>query len=779
MGGIGLLVRAEARRRWVALALIGLLVGVIGAAVVTSVAGARRSSTAYDRLAERTGQPDATLVSFLEGDFVDRVVDLPEVADAWRLRGVVGQVLDVPEVTYLSVVSGGPRPAGLFTPLVEDGRLPDDDVATEVAIDQGLAREADVGVGDHVRLALLTQDEFAAFDTGFGEPDGPTVDLEVVGTFRVAGNETSESVGILGTPAFAQLAAEAGGGDGAMIHLVDEPGAVDDFSREVLDLAAQYDVPANAEELGVYDLRLAEEDRDRSHASGRVVANGLLLVGAVGLLVGLLGLAQTVLRHQSRSITTSSALPALGLDRRERVLAAVLPFAVVTAPVAAVVTVVGAIALSPLLPIGAARRIEPSPGVEVNIAVLAFGAVAAVLLLLVLVAAVAAFAVRRRRPPRPGGMSMLGRTARSGLPFTVSIGTGLALDRGRGGAAVPVRAALAGVVLATAAVVGATAFAHSLDRLVDTPARYGSPGDLLVADARQDVVDELEADPDVAALLDARGFDLTIEGARRDALSTEVLKGSIGFTYLDGRPPTGPSEVALGPALASRLGVGLDDRVMLDDLGEEATVVGMVLARGDTGNSYAGSAVVDHDLREQIEGGGAFREVLVDYAEGVDVDAKAEALGADHEIERFEPPIRIVDLDQVRTLPLILAGAAGLLGVVLLGHALAVTVRRRGRDLALLRALGARPGQTATAVVVMTLIIVVLGVAAGIPLGLLAGNLAWRAIAESMDVAGDLLAPVVVSLLCLPVAVVVGLLAAIVPTWRASRLEVAEQLRRE
>jgi putative ABC transport system permease protein len=108
-----------------------------------------------------------------------------------------------------------------------------------------------------------------------------------------------------------------------------------------------------------------------------------------------------------------------------------------------------------------------------------------------------------------------------------------------------------------------------------------------------------------------------------------------------------------------------------------------------------------------------------------------------------------------------------------------VTVRRRGRDLALLRALGARPAQTAVSVLVMTLIIVVAAVVLGVPLGFFLGNVAWRTMADSLYVATDLAVPVVVTLLCLPVALVVGLLAAVVPTYRAGRLEVAEQLRRE
>ena len=91
---------------------------------------------------------------------------------------------------------------------------------------------------------------------------------------------------------------------------------------------------------------------------------------------------------------------------------------------------------------------------------------------------------------------------------------------------------------------------------IETPARYGSPSDLLVADAQDELFDQLQDDPDVEAVLETRGFDLVVEGTRRDALSAEVRKGSIGFNYISGRAPVGPAEIAVGPALASRLDVG-------------------------------------------------------------------------------------------------------------------------------------------------------------------------------------------------------------------------------
>ena len=263
------------------------------------------------------------------------------------------------------------------------------------------------------------------FDSGFGLPDGPTVSLEVVGMFNVAGNETSEAVGLLASPAFQDIADQAGGADGAMFDLADERGAEDRFANDVLEASTAYSSPEGGEELGAYDLRLSQDDRDRSHASARVVATGLLLAGAIGLLVGLLGLAQTVVRHQTRAIGGDDILRALGQDRRARVAASVLPFALLTAPVAAVVTVAGAVALSPLLPIGTARRIEPSPGVEVNVAVLALGVLVVVLLLLAVAGAVVVRQVRRPTEPARHVPASRPAAASPALPFPVAVGAGL------------------------------------------------------------------------------------------------------------------------------------------------------------------------------------------------------------------------------------------------------------------------------------------------------------------------------------------------------------------
>jgi hypothetical protein len=50
----------------------------------------------------------------------------------------------------------------------------------------------------------------------------------------------------------------------------------------------------------------------------------------------------------------------------------------------------------------------------------------------------------------------------------------------------PTPVAAAGVALSVAGIVAAVMFGSSLQRLADTPARYGYTGDLTIADARED-----------------------------------------------------------------------------------------------------------------------------------------------------------------------------------------------------------------------------------------------------------------------------------------------------
>jgi hypothetical protein len=173
-------------------------------------------------------------------------------------------------------------------------------------------------------------------------------------------------------------------------------------------------------------------------------------------------------------------LRALGMTRGQLVGVALIRAAVIGAG-GAMVALAIAILLSPLAPIGLARRAELHPGTAVDLAVLVPGALAVV----ALVAACAAVAAWRagRAPATALGLAepagakrssrVAGALAAAGLPPTAVTGTRLALEPGQGRTAVPVRSAIAGAAAAVCAFAAVGVFGASLARLVGTPAAYG------------------------------------------------------------------------------------------------------------------------------------------------------------------------------------------------------------------------------------------------------------------------------------------------------------------
>lgn len=88
MAAVWMRFRAEFRARWRALLVVALLVGLAGGAVLASLAGARRTDTAYSRLVEKTDawdvlvNPDLGTDSALE---IGDVAVLPQVEQADRV----------------------------------------------------------------------------------------------------------------------------------------------------------------------------------------------------------------------------------------------------------------------------------------------------------------------------------------------------------------------------------------------------------------------------------------------------------------------------------------------------------------------------------------------------------------------------------------------------------------------------------------------------------------------------------------------------------------------
>lgn len=140
-----------------------------------------------------------------------------------------------------------------------------------------------------------------------------------------------------------------------------------------------------------------------------------------------------------------------------------------------------ATALSPLFPVGLARRFDPDPGLHADATVFVAGSLVLLLVLSVVATMSGARLVEqtaRREIGHLGAPGLTDRVARwlrpppaTGLRFALSAPRTLS---------VPVRPALVGAFLGVLGLVGVAVVGTSLDRLVDTPARWGTPWDVAV-----------------------------------------------------------------------------------------------------------------------------------------------------------------------------------------------------------------------------------------------------------------------------------------------------------
>ena len=124
-------------------------------------------------------------------------------------------------------------------------------------------------------------------------------------------------------------------------------------------------------------------------------------------------------------------------------------------------------------------------------------------------------------------------------------------------------------------------------------------------------------------------------------------------------------------------------------------------------------------------------------------------------------------------LPTALGGFLALLAVGAVGYALTSAVSRRRHELAVLRALGLTGRQTRLVVVTQATLLAVIGLAAGIPLGLAVARSVWQEVASFTPFAYvPPFSPWALALI-VPATLLCANLLALWPGWRAARLRPA------
>jgi ABC-type lipoprotein release transport system permease subunit len=356
-----------------------------------------------------------------------------------------------------------------------------------------------------------------------------------------------------------------------------------------------------------------------------------------------------------------------------------------------------------------------------------------------------------------------------------------------------VRAALAGAVAAVCAITAAAGFGASLTHLVSTPPAYGAAWDVAVGGfaptaATEPVAGQLLANPEVAAVAALLGqSEVTVNGRLVSILAIEERKGALAPVVIEGREPLRPDEIALGSLTLRSLDRRVGDTVTLATERRPARpvrVVGRVVLHqpGCDCVITQGKGGIVHpalfrDLAPEPEQ--AYPSTFLDV--GVDRDRAMARLRREFAGTMFSPRPHadVRNLQRVADLPALLGALVVLVALGTVAHAVVTSVRRRRRDLAVLKALGLVRGQVAATIAWQATTFAVVALGLGVPLGVAVGRWAWQLTAAALGVASGPVVPLLaMGAVAIGMVLAVNLVAA-VPGWAAGRLRPATALRSE
>jgi hypothetical protein len=470
-----------------------------------------------------------------------------------------------------------------------------------------------------------------------------------------------------------------------------------------------------------------------------------------------------------------------------------------------------AVGLSPLAPLGPARPYLPVV-VNVDWTVISAGLVVLIVTLsgvsLALAWRAAAKPARRGRE-RPGyGGSALARSATAaGLPVPALAGIRFALEPGSGRSAVPVRSAILGAVMAVAVVTATITFGASLTTLVSHPALYGWNWDYGLFAGGGDIPAQVEPLLDEDRLVTAWSGvyfgQLEIDGQQVPVMGADP--GAVVLPpVLSGHGFDSGGQVVLGNLTLAALHKRVGQTVEVSAIGARQArlrIVGTATmpAFGGTGGAHmemGSGAVLDYELVpvaqrnpfDQPQAGP--NAILMRARAGTSMAAVQRSIdaivvklgggsGGGAPLLGPQRPAEIIAYRNLGATPDLLGGALAAGAVIALGLTLAASVRRRRRDLALLKTLGFTNTQLAATIAWQSTVAVGTGTVAGVPLGIALGRWLWELFARAIDAVPDPSIPVLSAVLVAVGALVLANLVAAVPGRTAARTPANLALRTE
>lgn len=798
--------RAELRLRWRAWLLLALVLGLSGGVVLTTAAGARRTSSVFDRLVEVTKGHDVTVQvnDELDEKLLARVAGLPQVEAAGRMAMVPADIATSQSTPFSWSLTTGASVDGrvgraLDVPRVVEGRMLNNADPHEAIVNAEFVRSRGLSVGDRFTLRTVTFPElFELFGGEHPTPTGPRVEVKIVGVVQLPEDAEFIAEESDGAPASASAVSGLAFLSPAFYSTYGDQIATLDimFVKLKQGQAQAASFIEDARRLAGGDQVLGFETLGDQLVAGvedalRVQSLALWVFTAVVGAAMLLLLGQAIARAISLAAEDVPVLRALGSGSGTLFFAALVPvFGVLL--VGAVVAVVAGALGSAAMPGGFARSLEPSPGIRLDWVVLLAGVGAIVCAVLVRAAIAAAWVSRPRRITQRRPAFVPDTLARAGMSPAMVSGTRFALDVGTGTAAVPVRGVMIGVAGAVLAMTAALTFSASFDSLLDDPSAYGWNWDAVAFGGEDpEVLDEgardLSASPLVAEFSRATVQSVTFRGADLQGLAVKSIKGSVFPRIVEGRSPAEPDEVALGRGTLrdahARIGGTVDFRGSKASCGGREgcplayRVVGRVLFWAEDSSPGEGAVFAPAGL-ERLAHSEGFSDHLVRLAPGATVQQLVDAFGTSvGDVIGPRPPTEVRNLGRATGLSEALGVALTVVGLTTIALALATSARRRARDLGILKVLGFVRGQVRRTVAWQATFLLSIAVVAGVPAGIAAGRWMWRLLADNMSVAADPSVPFTLLGAGIAGLLVVGNIVAAFPARTAARTQPAVVLR--
>jgi hypothetical protein len=794
--------RAWSLRRALALLLVAVVATAALGFVLLAGLGARRADTAWERLRAHGRSEDVLLdTTTLQStrDLARRLRPAPGVAAtaAVAYAYVYPEAL-IEESSGRGFYGGAILPLDsraldeLWRPVITEGRRADRARVDEVVVNTDFVAETGLGVGDEVVLVepfeLLRQRVTIVgisvmsvdFDFGAGSP----LAFPTPAFVRAWAGELRE-------------AERRGGSDHftAGVLVRGDPGADPlRLAGELVRAAGPGEIRGvnTAESSSVYVVGTLEFER-----------NGYLALAVVAFAAGLAVVALMLARVARLQPAEVAALRTLGFIRRDRRWAVLFP-GLAVALVGGVGATVLAALLEGLVPTGLAGRVGADRSLGDDLTLVVLGGLAGALVL-----GAMAWLVARPSPDARASTSTAGRP-RLRLLRWPALAVGLRAASGGRTRAGRLQA-LGGVAVVVVSVVGIAALAvvtSSRSYLYEHPSLSGIVHDVDLATyedpapVRRDR-ERLRASDSITAVATIEVVVPTVDDVGLEAIVVDA-DGAIAPPVLDGRRPRAHDEVALTRSSLAILGTRIGDRLELGGpSGTRRFAVTGIVAVPFFGASAAGEQLLLTPGGRDALGLDPVSVALVmdvrdtDAVDAVrapndDVEACTSALLPLLGVERLpgaqaqgivpcSPRLdqRASNLRELGAVPALITAFLVVLGGTGLAFLLGTSVRRSGRDLAVLRALGFTRRQVGAAALVQAVAIAVVGAVLALPFGIAVGRWIWRLTIADLGLVEHIVVPVAVLVGVVLVAVAVGVLVASIPAARIARGSVGSALRVE